>query len=417
MPRSIPIVSDADELQECCRLWRAAGRFAFDTEFIRDDTFDAILCLIQVACDKTVTLIDPLNDMDAAPFWDLVADPDVLTVVHAGKEDFDLCYRYTNETPKNVFDVQIAAGFVGLGYPLSLTRLAGTLVDARLNKAATLTDWLRRPLTAGQMRYAVDDVRYLPAIHEQLARRIASAERERWVAEEFRKFEDPVFYRPAPAERVARLRGSRKLDPLGLAVLERLVSWRDAWARERNRPTRALMRDDILVEIARRRPKQPNELSIMRGFPQARNPVVVNGILAEIRAAEALPPEDRPAAPPARDDSPLDKAALDVLSACLRAICFEERVDAELVGTSQRLREVLRYVAGDAAERPALLTGWREEFIGRRLVDLLEGRSELHLSGWPDQFHIEIVSHNGPTLNRTQKPVRRASRPRRKRSD
>jgi len=413
MPKPTPIVTTDEELEECCRAWRSAGRFAFDTEFIRDDTFDAILCLIQVADGTQVTLIDPVDGMELEPFWSLVADPDVLTVVHAGKEDFDLCYRYTGCTPKNVFDVQIGAGFVGLGYPLSLARLVGVLLDARLTKAATLTDWLRRPLTTGQVRYAVDDVRYLPAIHAELAARIGSAGRTHWVDEEFEKFEDAEFYRPPPEERVARIRGSRRLDGLGLAVLGRLVTWRDNWAREKNRPTRALMRDDILVEIARRRPHHASELSIMRGFPQARNPVVVEGILAEIRAAEASPPEEWPVPPPMREDSPMDKAALDVLSACLRAVCFEERVDAELVGTSQRLREVLAYVAGRRSEPPSLLAGWRAEFIGRRLVDLLEGRSELHLSGWPDAFHIEIVSHNEqelPTKERAAKE--RAAKPR-----
>jgi hypothetical protein len=133
------IISKQATLDARCEEWRKAGSFAFDTEFIRDDTYDATLCLIQVTTDGTAALIDPTADVDVRVFWQLVADPAVMTIVHAGKEDFEVCLRTTGQVPRNVFDVQVAAGFVGRGYPLSLVRLVESVLKRRISKGQTLT--------------------------------------------------------------------------------------------------------------------------------------------------------------------------------------------------------------------------------------------------------------------------------------
>jgi ribonuclease D len=380
------IVTDRRRLEAHCRRWRQVGRFAFDTEFIRDDTYDAKLCLIQVTTDGEVVLVDPGADLDVSPFWELVTDEAVTTIVHAGKEDFEVCLRTSGKPPRNVFDVQIAAGFVGLGYPLSLVRLVSVVLHRRITKGQTLTDWLRRPLTDEQVRYAVEDVAYLPAVYEHLAKRLEESGRTTWARQEFGLLEDSAFYERPVEQRLFKLKGSKRLDGLGLAVLERLIEWRDRWAQTRNRPTRAMMRDDVLVTIAKRRPQRAAELEVLRGFPQSRKSRIV--------AAAATPKNQwpEPCKPP--DDAPMMKVALNVLSAFMRAVCHEEDLGHDLVGSTQRLRELLDYLLdGGRGERPLLLTGWREEFIGRRLVDLLEGRSELHLSGWPDSLRLGVVSH------------------------
>lgn len=392
------IVLEGDRLEACCAAWRARGRFAFDTEFIRDDTYEPELCLIQVNAGDGVVLIDPLGGMDLACFWELVYDPEVTTIVHAGKEDFELCLRKTGRTPRNVFDVQIGAGFVGLGYPLRLSRLVGTVLNKRIAKGQTLTDWLRRPLTDGQLRYAVEDVAYLPQIYDQLTEQLTARDRTRWADEEFRRYEDAHFYRPPTEQRLFKLKGSRQLDGLGLMILQLLVDWRDQWAERKNRPIRALARDDVLVSIAKRRPERAADLQVLRGFPQANNARVIQEILDIIEAARKTPRETWPTPHETRDDTPLIKAALDILSAYTRVTCHEEEIGQDLVGGAQRLRELLHYsLDGDVGDCPTLLAGWREEFIGRRLVDLIEGRCELHLSGWPDQLHLEVVPHPNST--------------------
>lgn len=393
MSQPLPLVSDQEEFAQLCRHWRQLGVFAFDTEFIRDDTYDAALCLVQVAAGDEVVLIDPTAGLDLAPFWALVHDPEIVTVVHAGKEDFELCLRATGNTPRNVFDVQMAAGFVDFGYPLSLTRLVGGMLNRRLAKGQTLTNWMRRPLTKEQLRYAVEDVAHLPALYQRLSQLLEKTGRRSWAEEEFRRYEDPEYYKPPAEERLFKIKGSRKLDGLGLATLARLIEWRDQWAAERNRPTRALIRDDILVEIAHRRPREASELEVLRGFPQARNPRIVAQVLECIEQARALPPAELPQPQEVREDTPMMKATLDILSACTRAVCHEEGVDKDLVGSAARLRELMDYCGGDGRADIPLLRGWRAEFIGRRLVDLLKGRCELHFSGWPRNPRLEMIVH------------------------
>lgn len=386
------IVTDQKRLETLCTEWRARGAFVFDTEFIRDDTYDAALCLIQVTTGDGVVLIDPTAGLDVAVFWSLVTDPNVVTIVHAGKEDFDVCLRMTGEPPRNVFDVQIAAGFVGLHYPLSLIRLVEQTLQKRIAKGQTMTDWLRRPLTADQIRYAVEDVMYLPRVYELLVGELRNRGREEWAQEEFRRFEDPQFYKPPVQERVHKLKGTTRLDGVGLAVLAKLIEWRDRWAKEKNRPIRALIRDDVLVEIARRRPTDAGSIQVLRGFPQSKNPKTVREVLELVKAGMATPRSEQPPVQEFREESAMEKATVDLLSAVVRAICFEEGVATELVGTTQRIREFLdeTQAGGNAA---VLMNGWRGEFIGRRLSDLLSGKSELHLSGWPNQPQLTIVTH------------------------
>jgi ribonuclease D len=155
------------------------------------------------------------------------------------------------------------------------------------------------------------------------------------------------------------------------------------------------MRDDVLVAIARRRPKRASDLEVLRGFPQARNKRVVRELLEVIEEAGQTPPGEWPEPHRLPRELPMGKVMLDVLSAVTRAICEEQKVSHELVGSAQRLREVLDYHAGLLEQKPVLLCGWRGELIGRRLLELLDGHSELHVSGWPENPSIKIVTHPG----------------------
>lgn len=393
MEHDTVLIVDQRELDGLCARCGEAGAFAFDTEFIRDDTFDATLCLVQIACEDEVWLVDPLASLDLSGFWKLLCDPEVVKIVHAGKEDCELCLRACDSAPRNIFDVQIAAGFVGLSYPLSLARLVEAIVGKRIIKGQTLTDWSRRPLTEDQIRYARDDVAFLPTIYQSLHTQLLQRRRLDWAKEEFLRFENAAFYQPPPEDRLAKFKGAKKLDGQGLAILSKLIGWREEWAKQKNRPLRALIRDDMLVEIARRKPTKATQLEVLRGFPQAKNPRVIEQILACIREASSSPRSSWPQPEEQREDSPMTKAVLDILSAFTRAVCHAEHVDKDLVGSAQRLRDLMDYELGWLKTPPTLLSGWREEFIGKRLVDLLEGRSELHLSGWPDHPRLDIVKH------------------------
>ncbi|MDX2199964.1 MAG: ribonuclease D [Phycisphaerae bacterium] len=410
------LLCDQAELERLCARWRAAGSFAFDTEFIRDDTYEARLCLVQAvgggAGEKPV-LIDPMAPtIDLKPFWDLVTDPQIVTIVHAGKEDFEVCLRASGKPPRNVFDVQIAAGFAGYGYPLSLTRLVEVLRRKRLRKGQTLTDWSIRPLTDEQIRYAIDDVAHLPSMYGKLSRELERRKRTAWAMEEFLRFESSEHYVPPVADRVQKLRGSKSLDGLGMLTLERLLKWRDAWAQEKNRPVRALIRDDILVELARRRPRHARELAVLRGFPQARNAKVTQALVDVIEECRATPKEKWPQPVEAREETAMMRSTIDLLSAVSRAVCFEQELSHDLLGGASRLRELIEYELGGVDTVPPLLRGWRLEFLGERLLDLLRGRCQLHFTGWPKSPRLDVVLRDiGPhdsTANGAEKPAAEA---------
>ena len=166
------IVTQPEDLAEVCAHVAASRQFGFDTEFVGEDSYHPRLCLVQVATDERLFLLDPLSCGPLDAFWNLVVDPARTVVVHAGREEVRLCRLWTGQTPGNLFDLQLAAGLVGLTYPLGHGPLVGQLLGVRLSKRETRTEWRRRPLTPEQIRYAFDDVRWLLPAWAKLAGRL-----------------------------------------------------------------------------------------------------------------------------------------------------------------------------------------------------------------------------------------------------
>src|SRR5262249_51967402 len=189
------LITTTAQLQGLAEHLRASGRFGFDTEFVSEGTFDAVLCLIQVATRQRLALIDPLAVRDLTPFWDVVCDPSVEVVMHAAGEDLRIGLLRTGRLPKRVFDVQMAAGLVGFGYPLSLVNLVGQVLGVSLAGGETRTDWRQRPLTAAQSQYALDDVRYLLDLADHFADRLAALGRTAWAQEELVDFVASIAHR------------------------------------------------------------------------------------------------------------------------------------------------------------------------------------------------------------------------------
>ncbi len=200
------IVERPVQLADLCQRCRSQGRFAFDTEFVMEDRYETEVCLIQIAAESTVAIIDPFLGLDLSEVWGLVADPEVETIVHAGQEDLGLCLQHTGQVPRRIFDVQIAAGLVGYDYPISLQKLVQATLGIRLHKGKTLTDWRRRPLTDSQIRYAADDVQHLLAVRHMLGEQLARADRQSWAQSEFARFEQASLYTRATEDKLSRLK-------------------------------------------------------------------------------------------------------------------------------------------------------------------------------------------------------------------
>src|SRR5262249_35043267 len=261
------IVTRPEELAEACAHLAASRRFGFDTEFVGASTYHPHLCLVQVATAERVILIDPLTVGPLDEFWKLVVDPANEVVVHAGREEVRLCRLRAGQTPGNLVDLQLAAGLVGFPYPLGHGALVSHVLRVQLTKGETLTEWRDRPLTRAQIRYAIDDVRYLLPVWHRLSHDLERRGRNEWLREEVARLTvNAAPEEPAP-EKWRKLRGLGSLDRRRLAVVRELYAWREAKAATTNRPARTIVRDDLIVEIARRNPHPQPHPPLLPALP------------------------------------------------------------------------------------------------------------------------------------------------------
>ena len=352
--------------------------WAFDTEFVGEETYIPKLCLVQVATPDALYLVDPLTIDDITPFWKLVAEPGRRVVVHGGREEIRLCRQWAGIPPAGLFDVQVAAGLTGPVFPLGMATLAEQELGVRLRKGETLTEWRTRPLSRDQITYAYDDVRYLLPLEKILSRRLAEADRLAWMEEETTRqinSVDPV--RIQGDERWRKLKGAGSLDPRRLAVLRALHAWRESRANELNRPVRVLMRDDLLVELARRMPVKNVDLELMRGIARRDIPILVD----VIEQARTLPKDQWPEPAPRDLEAPQAQPLVSFLQLVLQHHCAKARLAQPLAATQAELKTLVRlHLAGETDPSEGLLaSGWRRQHLLPLLRDALAGRLALRV--------------------------------------
>jgi ribonuclease D len=372
------IVRTQDGLQALVDDLRASGRFGLDTEFAGERNYIPQLCLIQVATDQFIGLVDAQAIRNLAPLWELVADPSIEKVLHAAREDLRLAYYGGGRVlPASVWDTQIAAGLVGLSqFPLSYARLVEALTGVRLAKTETRSDWERRPLTPDQVRYARDDVRYLLPVADRMSRLLRSLDRTEWLREEMQKFYEPGIYEPNPEEAYLRVRGSRSgFAARPTAILRALAAWREREAALRNVPVRTIIRDEILCDVALRAPKRLTDLLKIKNFPPGEEVTLGPDLLAAVEAGRAVPPENLPVPLAQQDeDTPQQSKFIDLIAATGALRCLEHNIAPELALTRATAAELVRTNAvGDLS----LLTGWRADAVGKELARVVTGQASV----------------------------------------
>jgi ribonuclease D len=385
------LISTTAQLRALADHLRASGRFGFDTEFVSEETFEPVLCLIQVATRERIALVDALAVPDLTPFWSAVCDPSLEVVMHAAGEDLRICLLRAGKLPRRLFDVQIVAGLVGYSYPLSLGNLVAQALDVSLAAAETRTDWRRRPLTAAQIEYALDDVRYLLDLAEHLTAGLTARGRTEWAREELDAFVTAIARR-ADLARWRRLPGLNQLNRRSLEMARQLSEWREDHARRQNRPLRQVMRDDLLVAIAKRQPSNRRGLDALRDFNRPALSNRSDEILRVLDHARAVPEDQLPELPPRLDEAPGLATISNLMAAALAQCCAENEVAGSLVATVADVRELIRWRLDrpDPAQPPALLTGWRAEFCGALLLDVLEGRVALRVDNPASEFPLAL---------------------------
>jgi ribonuclease D len=380
----LALVSDLGQCRE----------FAFDTEFVGEDTYIPVLCLIQVATRDALYLVDPIAIQDVTPFWKLVADPANTVIVHGGREEVRLCRQWSGSPPGNLIDLQITAGMLGMGFPTGMASLVQTVLGHRLSKSETLTEWRARPLTLAQRNYAYDDVRYLLEINDRLNARLAELDRLEWAREEHARFvelTDPEII-AGREERWRKVKGSSQLDRRQLCLLRALHAWRETRAHEANRPVRTIMRDDLLVEISRRHPGRPGDLQMVRGLSKKD----IDGILATVEAADAIPEDQWPEVLERDSEATHVQALSGLLQTVFMAMCAEMKLAPGLTCTMGEIRDLLRCRLTGPAEptEGLLITGWRRKHVLPRLLAVLDGRVAFRLDLESDK-HLTWFEVNG----------------------
>ena len=368
------VTSDQD-LRDLCESISSAPIIAFDTEFVSEDTYQPELCLIQVAAEGRLAIIDPFAVPDLTPFWNLLATPGRETLVHAGREEFRFCRRAIDARPHGWFDIQIAAGLVGLEYPASYSTLAYKLLGKSISKGETRTDWRRRPLSERQLEYALLDVADLEAMRNVLHRRLGDLGRLEWLGSELLDWQEQLEQSEA-GEKWRRVAGMSGMSARNLAIVRELWNWRDAEAERRNMPARRILRDDLIIELAKRQTSDPKRIRAVRGMErgdmQRHLPKMADCVERAMAMSESdLPRTER------RSTRPQLNLLGQFLSTALGSICRSANVAASLAGTAQDVRDLIAYrlnLGGFApGEVPSLAQGWRAEVVGQVIDHLLAG--------------------------------------------
>jgi ribonuclease D len=372
-------ITNASELDAVVTAAKAFGSIAIDTEFLREKTYRAKLCLVQIAIGEDIHLIDPLRGLDLKQIAELIADPDIEIVVHAGKQDFELFFEDYGVVPANVFDVQLAAAFAGYGSSLPYGRLVSELAGVQLVKGESYTDWCRRPLTEAQARYAADDVRYLGAISARVTKELEDLGRVEWALEEMRRqFEDAESYRFDPESAWLKVSGRGSLSARQLTVLKEVARWREATASSRNVPRGWLVRDPSLIEIARRGPSSAGELKSIRGFNAREVERSARDIIAAVEAGSTAKAV-APAPTPPKSAQARARMLAGLADAIVRARCERAKIATELVTNRTEVESLLAEVVNGTLNesRHRLLDGWRRDLAGEAVLDLARGRIAL----------------------------------------
>jgi ribonuclease D len=362
---------------------RGNGRLALDTEFMGEGRYRTLLCLVQLAVSDDTAglqteLIDPLREgLDGTPLAKVLADPEIELVVHAGRQDIALVRRRFATEVRNVFDTQLAAGFVGMPAQCSYDTLLTQLLGVRLSKSASFTRWDARPLSREQLAYAREDVLHLLELATELQSRLSALGRLEWARQECESLQrasderdlDTIF------ERLPRIRG---LSESSQAIARELVEWREATASAGDRPVQSVLADAVLVEIAKRKPASAGALEQIRGAAQGSLRRRGAQVLEAVSAGAERP--HRPLELKARSapPDPIDAPLVALSEALVRARAREADLAYELIASRTDLQTIVSSLRG-ASQEPDVRTlrGWRRELVGEELLELLDGRVSL----------------------------------------
>ncbi len=358
------LITTDTALADLCRALDGSAWIALDTEFLRERTYFARLCLVQVGTPERVACIDPLALDNLDPLHALLEDARIAKVLHAARQDLEVFNDLRQIVPAPLFDTQIAAAYLGYDDQIGYAALVTAITGVTLAKAHTRADWSVRPLSTAQLEYAEDDVRYLVPVYESLRERLAAAGRLAWVEDDCARLTEPALYAADPAQAWRRLRGGADLAVANQQMLRALAAFREQTARSRNLPRGWVLRDDVLYELARAAPQTRAELVAIRGLEDGARQRWGDALLACIEQGRNAEPQllwERHTAP-----TPEQQALGKRLMETVRAVALEHELAPTLLATRRDMEKLVR-----GADPAQVLRGWRAELLGTRLAALL----------------------------------------------
>lgn len=374
-------ITTENQLTELCERIAEAATIAFDTEFVSEHSYRPQLCLVQVAVEGWLAVIDTIALPDIARFWDLLRRGGHQSLVHAGREEVGFSLTAVGAPPSNLFDLQIAAGLVGLEFPAGYSSLVQKLLGQTPHKGETRTDWRRRPLSDRQVQYALTDVIHLEPMRDRLNDRLTRLGRMDWLRTEMAAWLEEVqaSYR---RDRWRRTSGISGLNARSKAIVRELWQWREGEAERRDIPVRRVLRDDLIVELAKRQCDDVASIRTIRGLERGDLKHALADIAQSIRRGLDVPEKDLPRGRAPRDLPPQLNLLGQFLSSALGSICREANLATSLVGGPNDVRELVAYRLGMSHPDdplPALAQGWRAEVVGSLIDDLLSGKTAIRI--------------------------------------
>lgn len=372
-------IETPSELQELVNHLAAAPRIGIDTEFVRDRQYTPVLEVVQIATDDVLAIVDYRRLRNISPLLELLHTEAILKVIHAGQQDVEIFYGFTQQVPKPLFDTQVAASVLGIGPQVGYANMVDQLLGVTLDQKQTLTNWSQRPLTGQQMSYAFDDVRYLLPLHTELRQRLDATDRLAWFIDEMAKHTDVVrFARPDPYDVWRKISGISRMPAQQLAVLREVAAWREQVARRHNRALPFIASDSALKRLARQQPRSVAELRRIRDLRSWSIERYADEILAAIARGRKVPQNELPAYE--RGARPLteeEAALVEVLETWVRMRADEENLDRELLASREDLRTLVVANGDVDSKNVNVLNGWRRELIGEELQSLVAGDAGL----------------------------------------
>jgi ribonuclease D len=371
---TIQYIDTPEKLEQLCQQIATESWLALDTEFLREKTYYPKFCLLQIATPEWVVCVDPLAIEDLTPLFDAIYNLKIVKVFHSCRQDLEIFYQITGKIPMPVFDTQIAAPLLGIQENPGYAMLVSTFLNINLSKAYTRTDWSFRPLSAEQLQYAADDVIYLCKIYEIMRTKLTGLQRFDWLEGDFKFLNNPDIYAIKPENAWLKIKGKNKLTGKQLSILQALAKWREQQAQADNKPRNWLIRDDLLIELAKLQPITVRELANIRNINDRlvrTHGKLLCQLISDARQNPVSPLKDKEGA---FKKTQQQEAILDVLTAIVRVRAEENSLNAIILASRKELEKLL------FNEDCKLLKGWRFGMIGRELQELLSGQYSLKLN-------------------------------------